>query len=71
MMRRYLAALVLVGGVAAASGQPPPRPQRPGEIVRPTNRPAQPATEGSAIVRGRVTAADGRALRLARLGLIE
>jgi Carboxypeptidase regulatory-like domain len=73
MIRRTLISLSLLGAVATASGQPPPPPpsQRPGEVVRPAQRPSQPATEGSAVVRGRVTAADGRPLRLARVGIVE
>jgi len=73
MIRRTLGSLALLGAVASASGQQasPPPPQRPGEVARPAQRPTPPATEGSAIVRGRVTAGDGRPLRLARVGIIE
>ena len=76
MTRRWLFVLALIGGTAYAAGQPPPPPpptppQRPGEIVRPSRSAAQPATEGTAIVRGRVAASDGRPLRLARVAITE
>jgi hypothetical protein len=75
MISRTLTSLALLSVVAAASGQPPPPAppplQRPGQVARPAGRPSQPATEGSAVVRGRVTAADGRPLRLARVGIVE
>src|SRR4029453_17082528 len=75
MIRRTLTSLALLSVVAAASGQPPPArappAPLPGQVSRPAQRPSQPATEGSAVVRGRVTAADGRPLRLARVGIVE
>src|SRR5687768_47084 len=73
MTRRCIVVLALVAGSASALGQPPPpRPQRPGEVMRPMPRPAaQPGTEATAIVRGRVTAADGSPLRLARIAMVE
>jgi hypothetical protein len=71
MTRRLLAVLTVIGSIALTAQTPPQPPQRPGEIARPASRPTPPVSEDTAIVRGRVTAADGRPLRLARVGLVE
>src|SRR5262245_57181341 len=64
---------LLVLAASAWSQTPAPRPpQRPGEVVRPAPRPAPEAPAASTgIVRGRVTSADGRPLRVARVAMVE
>jgi Carboxypeptidase regulatory-like domain len=73
MTRRSVAVLLFVAGSLYAAAQPPtpPRPQRPGEIVRGPRPAADPAAEGTGTIRGRVTGSDGRPLRLARLSIVE
>ena len=75
MIGRTLTSLALLGVVAAASGQPHRLPRhRRSVLVRLRDRRHDPANrqpKARAVVRGRVTAADGRPLRLARVGIVE